>query len=311
MSADTIAVAAAGVAARAGASSPAGPGIPAAMAARSAGENFPVALRLLPARHRQHLMAVYGFARTADDIGDSAPVAERARLLDELEADLDRLYSGQDGVQEHSGQDGVQELSVIRALGPAVTQCAIPQQPFLDLIQANRQDQLVARYQTFDDLQGYCRLSANPVGRVVLYVFGAFSPARAGLSDQVCTALQLAEHWQDVGEDFRAGRVYLPGEDMTRYGCAESDLSAPLASPALRALVAFETARARALLDAGAPLVGTLRGFARAAVAGYVAGGRAALAAIAAADYDVLRATPRPRADRTAAELLRCYATGR
>jgi len=325
MSADTIAVAAAGVAAQAGNSYGAGPGITApgvtapgisaAMAARSAGENFPVALRLLPARHRQHLMAVYGFARTADDIGDKAPVAERARLLDELEADLAALYQGQSAAgrvgQGGAGEGGGPRLSVIRALGPAVTQCAIPQQPFLDLIQANRQDQLVTRYPSFGDLQGYCRLSANPVGRIVLYVFGAFSPARAGLSDQICTALQLAEHWQDVGEDFRAGRIYLPGEDMTRYGCTESDLSAPSASPALRALVAFETRRARALLDAGAPLVGTLRGFARAAVAGYVAGGRAALAAIAAADHDVLLATPRPRADRTAAELLRCYATGR
>jgi squalene synthase HpnC len=343
LSADTIAVAADGGPASAGPSPATGPGIQAAMAARSAGENFPVALRLLPARHRQHLMAVYGFARTADDIGDRAPVAERARLLDELEADLGRLYAslpdadgagaglpdadragaggpaadqaaaGHRGEAGHrdAGQGGGPELSVIRALGPVVSQCAIPPQPFLDLIQANRQDQLVTRYPTFDDLQGYCRLSANPVGRIVLYAFGAFSPARAALSDQVCTALQLAEHWQDVGEDFRAGRIYLPGEDMTRYGCAESDLSAPRSSPALRALVGFETQRARALLDAGAPLVGTLRGFARAAVAGYVAGGRAALAAIAAADHDVLRATPRPRARRTVAELLRCYATGR
>jgi len=312
------------------------------MAARSTGENFPVALRLLPARHRQHLMAVYGFARTADDIGDKAPAAERTRLLDELATDLGRLYAAQrDPAQRDAGQrdpaqrdpgqrdagrrdagqdlaaaarpgqDGGPELSVVRALGPAVAQCAIPQQPFLDLIQANRQDQLVTRYRTFDDLRGYCRLSADPVGRIVLHVFGAFSPARAELSDQVCTALQLAEHWQDVGEDFRAGRVYLPGEEMARFGCTESDLSAARSSPALRALVAFETRRARALLDAGAPLVGTLRGFARAAVAGYVAGGRAALAAIAAADHDVLRATPRPRGYRTAAELLRCYATGR
>jgi len=310
------------------------------MAARSAGENFPVALRLLPARHRQHLMAVYGFARTVDDIGDEAPVAERARLLDELESDLGRLYpsrpdasrdpAGQAGQgkagqgkagqgkagqgkagQGRTDQDRVPELSVIRALGPAVTQCAIPQQPFLDLIQANRQDQLVTRYPAFDDLAGYCRLSANPVGRIVLHVFGAFTPARAELSDQVCTALQLAEHWQDVGEDFRAGRIYLPGEDMARYGCAESDLCAPRSSSALRALIAFETRRASALLDAGAPLVGTLRGFARVAVAGYVAGGRAALAAIAAADHDVLGATPRPRAVRTAAQLLRCLATGR
>jgi squalene synthase HpnC len=343
LSADTIAVAADGGTASARPSQATGPGIQAAMAARSAGENFPVALRLLPARHRQHLMAVYGFARTADDIGDRAPVAERARLLDELEADLARLYAGLpdadragagrpdadragasvpdadqaaaghwgEAGHQDAGQGGGPELSVIRALGPVVTQCAIPRQPFLDLIQANRQDQLVTRYPTFDDLQGYCRLSANPVGRIVLYVFGAFSPARAALSDQVCTALQLAEHWQDVGEDFRAGRIYLPGEDMTRYGCAESELSAPRSSPALRALVGFETQRAGALLDAGAPLVGTLRGFARAAVAGYVAGGRAALAAIAAADHDVLRATPRPRARRTVAELLRCYATGR
>lgn len=314
ISADTVPATAAGTAAgataagtaarpaSAGTAAGSGPDIPAAMAARSAGENFPVALRLLPARHRQHLMAVYGFARTVDDIGDEAPVAERARLLDELESDLGRLYAGQ-------GTAG--ELSVVRALGPAVTECAIPEQPFLDLIQANRQDQLVTRYPAFDDLAGYCRLSANPVGRIVLHVFGAFTPARAELSDQVCTALQLAEHWQDIGEDFRAARIYLPGEDMARYGCPESDLSAPRSSPALRALVAFETRRARALLDAGAPLVGTLRGFARMAVAGYVAGGRAALAAIAAADHDVLGATPRPSAARTAAELLRCQATGR
>jgi squalene synthase HpnC len=305
MSADTVAVAAAGPP-PAGSAAGTGHDIPAAMAARSAGENFPVALRLLPARHRQHLMAVYGFARTVDDIGDEAPVAERARLLDELESDLGRLYPDRGAHQRPAP-----ELSVVRALRPAVTQCAIPEQPFLDLIQANRQDQLVTRYPAFDDLAGYCRLSANPVGRIVLHVFGAFTPARAELSDQVCTALQLAEHWQDIGEDFLAGRIYLPGEDMARYGCPESDLSAPRASPALRALVAFETRRARALLDAGAPLVGTLRGFARLAVAGYVAGGRAALAAIAAADHDVLGAMPRPSAARTAAELLRCQATGR
>jgi len=333
-----------------------GQAIEAAMAARATGENFPVALRLLPARHRAHLMAVYGFARTVDDIGDKAPVAERPRLLDELEADLARLYATRPGAASGlvgqgtpdgpaasrasgsgaggsgaggSGPDagggpeldagggpeldagGGPELSVIQTLGPAVSQCGIPQQPFLDLIQANRQDQVVSRYPRFDDLVGYCRLSANPVGRIVLYVFGAFSPLRAALSDQVCTALQLAEHWQDVGEDYRAGRIYLPGEDMARYGCEEADLSAPRAPARLRALMAFETQRARAMLDSGAPLVGTLRGFARAAVAGYVAGGRAALAAIAAADHDVLRATPRPSNRRTAAELLRCYATGR
>jgi squalene synthase HpnC len=271
--------------------------------AKAADENFPVALRLLPGRHRQHLAAVYGFARSADDMGDEAPPGERLRLLDELDADLSRLYAGPGGETPR--------LGVIQALAPAVTQCAIPAQPFRDLIQANRQDQEVTRYQTLDELLDYCRLSANPVGRIVLHVFGVATPHRERLSDLVCTALQLAEHWQDVAEDLRAGRVYLPGKDLAAYGVTEADLAARSASPRVRALVAFEVRRAGDLLDQGAPIVGTLRGFARAAVAGYVAGGRAALAAIKASDCDVLAATPRPRKLRVAAELLRVYVTGR
>jgi squalene synthase HpnC len=272
------------------------------MAERATGENFPVAMRALPARYRQHLMAVYGFARTIDDIGDRAPADQRQHLMDELQTDLGRLYT--------SGATAPQS-SVIRALAPPVVQCSIPQQPFLDLIAANRQDQVVSRYQTFRELKGYCVLSANPVGRIVLYVFGQFTPERAALSDRICTALQLAEHWQDVGEDYRAGRIYLPGNDLDTYGCREAELGAPRASAALRSLMAFETQRARALLDSGAPLIGTLRGFARVAVAGYLAGGRAALAAIGQADHDVLRTTPRPGKARTAAEMLRTYVTGR
>jgi squalene synthase HpnC len=307
-------------------------------AGRAAGENFPVALRLLPASRRRYLMAVYGFARTADDIGDQAPPDQRSRLLDELEADLRRLYAGRggargpgghgdpgdesrartragadgDGQPPGPGGDGAAPASrVVGALGPAVADCGIPMQPFLDLIQANRQDQVVSRYQTFEDLVGYCRLSANPVGRIVLYVFASFSPQRAELSDSICTALQLAEHWQDVAEDLRAGRIYLPAQDMDTFGCSEQDLAQASAPPQVRELIAFETRRAKALLDAGAPLIGTLRGAARAAVAGYVAGGRATLAAIAAADHDVLRATPRPRKQRMAAELALAYVRGR
>jgi squalene synthase HpnC len=296
-------------------------------AARAAGENFPVALRVLPTSRRRYLMAVYGFARTADDIGDRAPPEQRLGLLDELEADIRRLYargpggtsgpvgdgeSGRAGADAGPGGDGTQPRSrVVRALGPAVTDCGIPMQPFLDLIQANRQDQVVSRYQTFEDLVGYCRLSADPVGRIVLHVFGVFSPSRAELSDSVCTALQLAEHWQDVAEDLRAGRIYLPAQDMDRFGCTREDLAQASAPPPVRALIAFETGRATALLDAGAPLIGTLRGAARAAVAGYVAGGRAALAAIAAADHDVLRLTPRPRKPYLAAQLVLAYARGR
>jgi len=199
---------------------------------------------------------------------------------------------------------------VVADLAPTVAQCGVPAQPFLDLIEANRQDQVVSRYPGYADLLGYCELSANPVGRIVLYVFGQFSPARAVASDRVCTALQLAEHWQDVAEDLRAGRIYLPQEDMERFGCTEDDLADPRAAPKVRALMAFEERRARGLLDAGAPIVGTLRGAARLAVAGYVAGGRAALAAIAASGHDVLRATPRPGTARVAVEMVRAYATG-
>ena len=275
-------------------------GLEAAAAGQAAAENFPVALRLLPQRYRQHLAAVYAFARVTDDMGDEAPPAERLALLSEREADLGRLYDG-----------AAPRLAVIRGLAPAVDECAIPQQPFRDLIEANRQDQAVSRYESFDALLAYCTLSANPVGRIVLRVFGAATPQREILSDRVCTALQLAEHWQDVAEDLRAGRVYLPQEDLARFGVTERDLAAPQAGPQVKALVAFEEHRARALLDKGAPLVGTLRGAARMAVAGYVAGGRAALAAIAAADHDVLRATHRPARRRLAAEMLRAYATGR
>jgi len=311
--------------------SPSAEAIGSAAAAQASGENFPVALRLLPARYRRRLEAVYGFARAVDDMGDEAPPDERAQLLDELEADLGRLYQFQDPAlreapaqdgraQDSTAQDGTPavgppgdepRIGVVRALATVVGECGVPQQVFADLIRANRQDQVVTRYPAFSDLAGYCELSANPVGRIVLYVFGAATPERMILSDRVCTALQLAEHWQDVAEDYRAGRIYLPAEDMERFGCAETDLAAPSAGPHLRALMAFEVERAGRLLDEGAPLVGNLRGSARVAVAGYVAGGRAALAAITAAGHDVLRATHKPRRGRLAREMLRAYAAGR
>jgi squalene synthase HpnC len=276
------------------------------VAAKAAHENFPVALRLLPGRYRRHLMAVYVYARTVDDIGDQAAPAGRLRMLGELEADLERLYA-------RIGASGANEprWPAVRGLAEVVTECQVPIEPFVDLIRANQQDQAVTRYQTFDDLLGYCRLSANPVGRIVLYVFGCFTQERAERSDLICTGLQLAEHWQDVAEDLRAGRIYLPLDDLASHGCSEPDLAAPRASPAVRDLMAFEVSRAWSLIDAGAPLVGTLRGAARAAVAGYVAGGRAALSAIAAANYDVLAATPRPGRAGTAAGLIATFARGR
>ena len=145
----------------------------------------------------------------------------------------------------------------------------------------------------------------------MLYIFGAATPGRIKLSDRICTALQLAEHWQDVAEDLANGRIYLPAEDLERFGVTEADLAEPSAGLAVRNLMRFETERAQRLLDQGAPLVGTLRGAARLAVAGYLAGGRAALAAIGKQRYDVLSATARPRKPRMAVELVKAYVRGR
>jgi squalene synthase HpnC len=274
------------------------------------GENFPVALRLLPARHRRHLTNLYFFARLTDDLGDEARdagadaeadvTALRLSLLDELAADVDRIYSG-----------GIPQSPVMRAMAETVRECGVPAQPLLDLIEANRQDQRVTRYPVYADLERYCELSANPVGQIVLYIFGVATAERIALSDNICTALQLAEHWQDVAEDLGNGRIYLPGEDLERFGCTEADLAAPAANEAVRQLMIFETDRASHLLDQGAPLVGTLRGAARLAVAGYLAGGRAALAAIRRQRYDVLTGTPRGRKPRLAAELVMAYLRGR
>ena len=279
------------------------------VAANASGENFPVALKVLPERYRRHLTALYCFARLTDDLGDEArevtglgpaDAGYRLRLLDELAADVDRIYQG-----------ATPRSPVMQDMARTVAQCQIPAAPLHDLIQANRQDQQVTRYQTFAELCRYCELSANPVGRIVLYIFGAATPERMRLSDRICTALQLAEHWQDVAEDLANGRVYLPAEDLARFGCTEADLARPAAGMAVRDLMRFETDRAAGLLDQGAPLVGTLRGAARLAVAGYLAGGRAALAAIRAQRYDVLSATARPRKPKMAAELAKAYTRGK
>ena len=279
-----------------------------ALLAKASAENFPVALRVLPRRYRGHLMAVYNFARTVDDIGDEAPPEQRLGLLDDLDEDLSRLYAA----RQDSLRSGSQPRHpAVRGLAEVVTDCAIPVQPFRDLIDANRQDQVVSRYETFDDLLGYCTLSANPVGRIVLAVFGCSTPGRAELSDAICSGLQIVEHLQDVAEDLRAGRIYLPAADMRRYECTERDLAGRVAPPQLRRLIGFESDRAAALISSGSPLVGQLRGWARVAVAGYIAGGRAALAAIALAGNDVLAATPKPARSRTVRDLASTLVRGR
>lgn len=252
--------------------------------ARAETENFPVASRLLPRRVREHLFAVYGFARLVDELGDSAP-GDRIAALDWLEGELDEALAGR---AEHP---------LMRRLGETTRACALPREPFARLIEANRVDQRVSRYDTWEQLRGYCALSADPVGEIVLGVFGAATPERIALSDSICTALQLAEHCQDVAEDYLAGRVYLPAEDMERFGCTVADLDpatrAGRDERPLHAVLAFEVQRARGLLRAGTPLVGELRGRERLAIAAFVAGGLAALDAIERARYDVLSGPPR------------------
>jgi squalene synthase HpnC len=244
-------------------------------------ENFPVASRLLPRRQRAHLMALYGYARLVDDAGDEA-AGDRTALLSAIEADLDRVYAGEPA-----------HHPLLRELGATVVACDLPRAPLQALLEANRRDQVVSRYETFDELVAYCELSANPVGRLVLHVFDVATPGRVALSDDVCTALQLAEHWQDVVEDFGRGRIYLPAQDLERFGVRAEDLVRSPAPESVRALMDFEVRRAREILDRGAPLVGTLRGRPRLAVAAFVGGGHAALDAIVAAGGDVSAGAPR------------------
>ncbi len=207
--------------------------------------------------------------------------------------------------------DGEPEHPLLQRLARTVRECGLPEEPFRRLIEANRRDQGPVAYQTFDELLGYCALSANPVGELVLHVFGAASSELIELSDRVCTGLQLVEHWQDAAEDFRRGRVYLPAEDLSRFGVVPADLGSEHAQRRLRDLLAFEVERARGLLDEGAPLVGRLRGRARIAVAGYVGGGRANADAIVAAGYDVLPGAPRAGKGRRLWAVLRTYGAGR
>jgi squalene synthase HpnC len=276
-----------------------------AVMARAGGENFPVASRVLPRRVRAHLLAVYGFARLVDELGDADAGSAgldgaRGRLaaLDWLEQALDRAFRG----EIESSSQGEHPLLV--SLAATVRECGLSREPFARLIEANRVDQRVSRYETWAQLRGYCALSADPVGEIVLGVFGLCTPERVALSDSICTALQLTEHCQDVAEDLARGRIYLPAEDMRRFGCAEVDLAGAHASEQLREVIAFEVRRARALLDDGAPLIARLRGRPRLAVAAFAAGGSAALDAIERAGYDVLAGPPRAGRARRAAALV-------
>jgi squalene synthase HpnC len=262
-------------------------------------ENFPVALRLLPRDLRADLRTVYAVVRTIDQLGDDARGDRTTALLD-FRRDLATVWTS-----------GRPRSPVLTALVGPVHRRDLPRGPFDRLVAANLQDQRVTRYECFPDLLDYCALSAAPIGQLVLAVFGATSPDRLALSDRVCAGLQVVEHLQDVAEDRRAGRVYLPLEDLAAHRVSESHLDAASASPALRRLIAAELDRVTELLDAGRPLLADLSGWARLAVAGYLAGGRAAAEGIRRVDCDVLPGTPGVRRRDLARHLLLSFAPHR
>lgn len=257
----------------------------AVIAAKEQAENFPVALRVLPRRVREDLGAFYTFARYVDDLGDEY-AGDRIAALHDVDADLDRLASGATPL-----------LEPVRGLARLTAR--VPIDPFHNLVAANLMDQHKPRYATFAELVSYCKLSADPVGRVVLYIAGQATEQNIADSDAVCTGLQVIEHLQDVAEDYRAGRIYLPREDLTAFGVTERDLAGGHADEDLKALLRWEAGRAAVLVGRGVPLTKRLRGWAKPAVIGYVAGGRATLAALRRADYDVLAATPKPTTGAT------------
>jgi len=246
-------------------------------------ENFPVASFLLPRNLRPAVLAIYRFARSADDIadeGDARPT-ERIAALDRYGAALDDIAAGRPPPE-----------APFPELAAAVRRHALPLDLLRDLLSAFRQDVTVARYGTYADLQDYCRRSANPIGRLLLHLYGAATAENLARSDAICTALQLVNFWQDIAIDWGKHRVYLPQEDLARFGVAEAQIADGRCDGAWRALLAFETARARALLVDGAPLPQALPWRLRLELSGVLAGGHRILDAIVAARGDVFRHRP-------------------
>jgi squalene synthase HpnC len=250
-------------------------------------ENFPVASFLLPRRLRKPVLAIYGFARTADDVADEgdAPAAERLVELDRIGRALDRAAAGRSAPDDP-----------FPGLAAAIDRHALPPQLFHELLSAFRQDVTATRYPAYADVLDYCRRSANPIGRLLLHLYGAVSPANLAHSDAICTGLQLVNFWQDIAVDWRKNRVYLPQEDLARFAVTEAHIAEGRCDGAWRALLAFETARTRALLGSGWPLARALPWRLALELRGVLAGGHRVLDAIDAVNGDVFRRRPRLRA---------------
>lgn len=242
-------------------------------------ENFTVGSWFLPRHTRKHFYALYAYCRSVDDLGDEY-TGDRSEALDYWEQEIEQCFRG---TPTHPFMIALQET--IRAFD-------IPKEPFLKLVQANRIDQCVTRYPTFPDLEHYCHHSANPVGHLVLYISGYRDEERQRLSDYTCTALQLANFWQDIGRDYAMGRIYIPLEDMSRFGYSGEDLEKRVVNDAFRELMAFEVGRARDLFRKGLKLVDTLDGRLKLDVALFSLGGIKVLDAIVRQGYDVFSRRP-------------------
>ena len=262
-------------------------------------ENFTVVSWFLPRELRGPMFAVYAFCRYTDNLGDEA-AGDRLALLDEWEAELRAAF---EGAPSHPIGVALADLAQRKPLEP---------DPFLRLIEANRLDQTKTRYADFQELLGYCRLSANPVGEMVLALWEITDDERRKLSDATCTALQLANHWQDVRRDWEGGRLYLPLDDLRRFGLSEGDIADQIAAghakPAFRELMRFQVDRAEAYFRSGDALVGLAPRELAVDLRLFSDGGRAVLQAIERQDYDVLAARPRVSSARRAWLALRAAA---
>ncbi|HEY3768052.1 MAG TPA: squalene synthase HpnC [Candidatus Angelobacter sp.] len=244
-------------------------------------ENFSVASWFLPKRLRQHFYNVYAYCRISDDLGDEVGNPQQSlELLDQWEVELNSCYAG---APKHP---------VFVALAETVQQCGIPKHEFSDLLIAFRQDQTVTRFETFDDVLAYCRYSANPVGHLVLYLCGYSDAERQQLSDYTCTALQLANFWQDVFVDFGKGRIYLPLEDLRRFGVTGDDIAQRHATPQFLAMMKFEVERSREWFERGLPLIKKVDRELAVDLDLFSRGGMEILRAIENQNFDVLRSRP-------------------
>ncbi len=259
-------------------------------------ENFSVATWFLPRRLRPHFHSVYAYCRISDDLGDEVGDPQQSlALLDLWQSELDATYDSLKRADMGANvdvSDSAPRHPVFIALRETIRACAIPKEPFADLLRAFRQDQTVHRYETFDDVLGYCRYSADPVGRIVLYLCGYRDEERQRLSDYTCTALQLANFWQDVTVDHDKGRIYLPLESLRRFGVTEEQIAQRRFTSGFRDLMRFEVDRARDLFGRGLPLAEQVDSELAIDIELFSRGGLAILEAIERQDFNVLASRP-------------------